>query len=257
MYRCGLLGRNIGYSRSPEIHNEYYRFLQVPITYELFDIQAQQLNEFINSLHKENIIGFNVTIPYKEAIINYIDKLEYPADKINAVNTVLVREGNLVGYNTDYFGFLNSLKNLNVDLRNKNALILGKGGSAKSVYRALLDLECSVIDIGCRSIKNVDNYFTGANKILELKEVKNLRIYDIIVNCTPAGSLNYPNECPIELAEIKNNTIVYDLIYRPKSTILLKKAAKLDAITINGESMLNQQAIMSADIWINYLKERI
>ncbi|ERI95707.1 putative shikimate dehydrogenase [Clostridiales bacterium oral taxon 876 str. F0540] len=250
--RCGLLGRNIQYSLSPEIHNEYYAENEIDLHYELFDIEEKHLEQFINNLSEKDIIGFNVTIPYKEIIIKYLDILEYPADRINAVNTVLIKNNSLVGYNTDYFGFIKSLEDYNLNLENKRALILGNGGAAKSVCCALKDLKCKGIDIAARDIKRSGDYFKQFGNVTAISNIKDLGSYNIIINCTPLGGINYLNESPIQINHLEKECIVYDLVYNPRVTTFLKSAQKFGAVTINGEKMLKYQAYKAVDIWLEY-----
>ncbi|MCM0648757.1 shikimate dehydrogenase [Clostridium swellfunianum] len=254
MYRCGLLGKNINYSSSPEIHNNYYLNKKVPISYELFDLSEECIEHFINNLKKNNIIGFNVTIPYKQTIIKYLSQLEYPADEIGAVNTVVVEEDKLVGYNTDYYGFISSIKDYNIVLNKRNAIILGAGGAAKSVSCALNDLGCSTIEIAARNAEKAINDFNRRYKVVSINDYLDLSKYDIIVNCTPVGNINSINQIPINFDEINKSSIFYDLIYRPDKTRFLSKAEQLGAFIINGKMMLLHQAYKAADIWISSLQ---
>jgi shikimate dehydrogenase len=249
---CGLLGRNIQYSKSPQIHNEYYNEKKIPLSYKLYDIEEENIYDFIESLRQENIIGFNVTIPYKETIIKYLNKLEYPADKIGAVNTVVVDEDGLVGYNTDYYGFTTSIKDFNLNFANIKALVIGSGGSAKCVVAALEDLQCKDITIASRNPNNLCGAFNN-NKIVSVYDEIDLTCYDLIVNCTPLGSVNYLNSSPINITKLKRGCIAYDLIYNPIKTEFLKVCESLGAVIINGEKMLKYQAYSAADIWISKL----
>ena len=250
MKRCGLLGKNIKYSKSPQIHNKYYLEKKVPISYDIFYINEDQIPNFINNLGEENIIGFNVTIPYKEKIIKYLSKLVYPADKIGAVNTVIVEDNKLIGYNTDYYGFIKSLGCFNINLQGKKVLVIGAGGAAKCIVVALRDLNCSSIVIAARNTYKAKEYFMNGYKVVSLHDSIDLLDYDIVINCTPLGSVNYKNILPINFTRIKEKCIFYDLIYKPEKTEFLRKAEQLGAFIINGEKMLMYQAYRAADIWI-------
>ncbi len=250
MIRCGLLGRNIQYSKSPQIHNSYYQKKNLPISYEIFDINEEDIECFVKNLKKENILGFNVTIPYKQKIIKYLNKLVYPADKIGAVNTVVVEDGNLIGYNTDYLGFVKSLKSYNINLLGKNALVIGAGGAAKCIVQALEDLNCSIV-VAARNLQKTTKEFMDKYKVVSMSEPLDLREYDILINCSPLGSLNYKDMLPIKMDQIKENCIVYDLVYNPEKTAFLNRGQQLGALTINGEKMLRYQAYSAADIWID------
>ncbi|MCM8710472.1 shikimate dehydrogenase [Clostridium sp. SYSU_GA19001] len=250
MKKCGLLGNNIQYSKSPFIHNKYYSMHNLPVKYEIFDIDKCELESFVNNIHVNNIIGFNVTIPYKETIIKYLNKLEYPADKIKAVNTVVVIDKKLIGYNTDFHGFIKSIKEFNINLEGKNALIIGGGGAAKAIFYALKDLMCMKIDLAVRDIDKVKENFQGISEFILINDDNNYCKYDIIVNCTPLGGANYLQFTPINVKTIKKGCIVYDLVYNPEKTRFLQEAETNGAIIFNGESMLKHQAYISADLWI-------
>lgn len=250
---CGLLGKGIQYSKSPKIHNSYYKENNIDFNYELFDLDEEQISNFIKDLKINNIIGFNVTIPYKQLIIKYLDELVYPADKIMAVNTVLVKENELIGYNTDYYGFIESLNYMNISVENKEILIIGNGGAAHSVFCALKDLKAKNIDIMCRDIKRAKEQFIGVDKYLFFKSTINYDKYDIIINCTPLGGAKYPSTSPInfKLDDKLNDLIVYDLNYIPKKPKILVDAEKNNAKIINGELMLKFQAYYAINIWNN------
>lgn len=257
MKKCGLLGCNIGYSKSPEIHTAYYRSKNIELDYSIFDVKEHQLSDFINKLTENDIIGFNVTVPYKEKIMKYIDVFDEASSKIGAVNTVLVKGNKLEGYNTDYFGFIKSLEEFKIDLTDGKALIIGAGGAAKSIYHGLLAVGCSSIDVACRNPLKANKYFYEHCNILCVSSLKNsLANYDILVNCTPLGGVNHLDELPIEIRNVKFGCIAYDLVYSPKITKFLEKAYLNNAIIINGEKMLIYQAYKAADIWINYINKK-
>lgn len=256
MKQCGLLGYNINYSKSPSIHNEYYRNKNVGLQYSIYDVSEHKLSNFIEQLRENNIAGFNVTIPYKEKIIKYLDNIETTADKIGAVNTVLVKEHTLEGYNTDYFGFVKSFEILDLNFKNSAALIIGAGGAAKAVYHGLKSLNCGSMIVGSRNVRKANQYFSKYCKVVHLDSINVLSGYDIIINCTPLGGINYLNEIPMELTTIKPGCIVYDLVYNPPRTKFLDQALLKGATIINGEGMLKYQAYEAADIWIDYLNKR-
>lgn len=256
MYYTGLLGRNISYSRSPEIHNTYYEEHNIPFSYKIYDTRQEDLDIFIKNLTLNNIVGFNVTIPYKETIIKYLDKLVYPADKIGAVNTVAVKDNKLIGYNTDYIGFKESLECNNINIEGSSTLIIGTGGAAKCVYRVLKDLNASNIDVFSRNPQKTKVKFPQNIKILNIGDENNLKEYDVIVNCTPLGGANYKDMTPIKLQDIRKECIVYDLNYEPKESKFLKESKLLGAVTINGEDMLKLQAYASINLWKIHIFER-
>lgn len=248
MKKCGLLGKNIAYTKSPGIHNDYYKKNNVNLKYEVFDIDEANIDKFFFELKNNDIVGFNVTIPYKEKVLEYLNKLEYPANIIGAVNTVAVKENSYLGYNTDYFGFIRSLKENNIDVKYKKALILGNGGSAKAVFYALRDLEAKTIDIAGRNLSKIEKEFPLVNNILNINDDLNLYDYDILINCTPMGNINNPI-MKFKIKKTNKNLIIYDLNYEPEKTKLIKLGKKLGLKCINGLDMLRFQAYESIEIW--------
>lgn len=246
---CGLLGRNIQYSKSPEIHNDYYREHNIELQYRLFDIEENELSKFIASLSENNIIGFNVTIPYKQAILKYLSGVIEPADSIGAVNTVLRKEDKLIGFNTDYLGFIGGLKEKNVDVNGKSALIIGAGGAAKCAFWALKSMGAERIEILSRKPEQAKQKFPYSDRTFNFEDYIDLKQYNIIVNCTPLGGPNNLERLPVALDGLKKDTVVYDLNYIPKKTRFLEEAEKLGAVIINGETMLKQQAYEAIEIW--------
>jgi len=206
------------------------------------------LDNFIKNLKTNNIVGFNVTIPYKEKIVEYVHELKYPANILEAVNTVSISmNGKLYGYNTDYFGFIKSLEDNNINVSDKKALIIGTGGAAKAVYLALKDNHIKSIDILTRSKERAEIFFHQSH-IIEYSSISSLKNYDMIFNCTPLGNINF-NKAPIELIDFNDNLIVYDLNYIPEKSQLLMDAESKGLKIINGMSMLVNQAIYSINIW--------
>ena len=256
MKYTGLLGNNIQYSQSPQIHNEYYKLNGFDFTYNLFDLQKNEINYFIENLGNNNIIGFNVTIPYKEYIISFLNQLTYPASEIGAVNTVVLTKDKLVGHNTDYLGFIKSLKVEGINNLIGNALIIGNGGAAKSVFFALKDLGIENIDIVGRNKGKILEQFSKIDKIIEFNSIINCNKYDIIINCTPLGGIKYLEDFPLILENISEKNIFYDLNYLPEKTKFLQQGEKNGAKIINGKNMLKFQAHFAIDIWDASLKEQ-
>lgn len=248
MKKCGLLGRNISYTKSPYIHNEYYKKNNLHLKYEIFDIDESSIDEFFFQLKNSDIVGFNVTIPYKEKILKYLNNLVYPANIIGAVNAVAVKENSYLGYNTDYFGFIRSLKENNIDVNGKKILILGNGGSAKAVFYALKDLEVKTIDIAGRDLLKIEKEFPLVNNILNISLDLNLYDYDMLINCTPVGNINNPT-MNLNIKKINKHLIIYDLNYEPEKTGFIKLGEKLGLRCINGLDMLKFQAYESIKVW--------
>lgn len=242
MPEFGLIGKNISYSFSKDYFNKKFEKKDLKFSYENFDLS--DLNEFpaILSRHPE-LVGLNVTIPYKEAIIPYLDNLDKKAEKIGAVNTIKIsRDGELTGYNTDYYGFRESLKP-HIKNYHKNALILGTGGASKAVAYTFKKLKIN-FDYVSRNESNQTKFLYS-----DLTDAI-ISSYSIIVNCTPVGTYPDLNACPdIPLNSITEKHILYDLIYNPPLTKFLACGEMAGATVINGAEMLKLQAEKAWKIW--------
>ncbi|RZJ31475.1 MAG: shikimate dehydrogenase [Flavobacterium sp.] len=234
----GLVGKNISYSFSRGYFSEKFETLRLEAEYKNFDIN--HISEFPKII-TPNLKGLNVTIPYKESVIPYLDELSQTAKAIGAVNTIELKNGRLIGHNTDYFGFQKSLEPL-LQSHHKKALILGTGGASKAVAYALKNIGIDFAFVSRNADVNSISY--------ESLDKSTFKEYQIIINTTPLGT--FPNvdsapDIPYEL--FTNQHIAYDLIYNPEETLFLKKAKSNGAITKNGLEMLQLQAEKSWEIW--------
>lgn len=236
MKTYGLIGKNISYSFSRNYFNNKFNNENI--------LNSQYINFDIDSLSKLNNIfninyfGFNVTIPYKEAIILYLDSLDFHAEKIGAVNTIKIENGKKIGFNTDWIGFKKSIEPLLKSHHNK-ALILGTGGASKAVIYALDQLE----------IKTLIVSRNGKTSYEDLSE-EIIQNHTIIINCTPVGTFPNVDSAPeIPYNFITNNHLAYDLIYNPAETLFLKKCKEKGADIKSGLEMLEIQAEESWEIW--------
>ncbi len=241
-YKFGLVGRNISYSFSAGYFKTKFKELNLPHTYENFDLNSlKELNHVV--ANQDNLKGLNVTIPYKEEIILLLDSLNKRAKKIGAVNTIKVTpKGKLKGYNTDYYGFKKSIEP-HLKSHHKQALILGTGGASKAVVYALgkLGIHCNYVS---RESK------IGVPYTYQLLSKKIIEAHQIIVNCTPLGTYPKIEDCPdIPYDAITNQHIAYDLIYNPEKTRFLEQAQSNGATIVNGFEMLKLQAEKAWEIW--------
>ncbi|WP_323788089.1 shikimate dehydrogenase [Psychroserpens sp.] len=242
MSRLGLLGKDIAYSFSRGYFKIKFETENLPFTYENFDLD--DISMFPKLLRDNpNISGFNVTIPYKEQVIPYLDKLDKKAKKIGAVNTITIdSQGRLKGYNTDYYGFKKSIKPF-LKKHHKKALILGTGGASKAIAYTFKKLNIT-FDYVSRTTKS-NAKFTYDN--LTIDDIKN---YKIIINCTPVGTFPDVTNCPkIPYDGITDKHLLYDLIYNPEETTFLKSGKIKGAQICNGLKMLEFQAEKSWRIW--------
>lgn len=239
--RFGLIGKDIDYSFSRGYFAEKFSKLQLDCTYENFDIASLRLfADLISAEH--NIKGLNVTIPYKESIIPYLDSLSTKAKRIGAVNTIRIdKKGHLKGYNTDWYGFYHSLKPL-LKYSHKRALILGTGGASKAVEFALKKLGVKYQFV---SRVKQDDHLTYDELTAE-----HFARHTLLINTTPVGTFPHTEDMPeIPVEWLTPKHIVYDLIYNPEETMLMREAAKRGAVTKNGYEMLVLQAEKAWAIW--------
>ncbi len=238
----GLIGYPLSHSFSKKYFNEKFQKEGIENTvYQNFEIDNITL--FKNVVKEENLIGLNVTIPYKQEVIPFLDELHPAAKKIGAVNVIKLKDGKLIGYNSDYYGFINSLKKLvKGSLQHKKALLLGTGGASKAVKVALEDEGVSVQYVSRNKSEGIISY-TDLNK--EIIEVS-----DIIVNCSPLGMYPKVDACPdIPYSFINSKHILYDLVYNPEETLFMKKGKENGAVVSNGLEMLVLQAEKAWEIW--------
>ena len=241
-HKFGLLGRHISYSFSRGYFSKKFEDEQLPHAYVNFDVN--DIEAFIEILkHEKNLKGFNITIPYKEQIIPFLNSLNKHAENIGAVNTVKIsKKGKLKGYNTDYYGFKKSLKPYLKPHHNK-ALILGTGGASKAIIYALKQLDIK-FNIVSRTKKS------GVNYNYEDLDENIINSHQIIINCTPVGTFPKVDECPnIPYQFLLKTHLLYDLIYNPSETKFLSYGREADATTINGLKMLELQAEKAWHIW--------
>jgi shikimate dehydrogenase len=248
----GILGSTLKHSLSPQIQAEAIKFAGLDAEYDKYEVLEENFEDEIRPL-LANLHGLNVTIPYKERVLNYINKVDKLAKRIGAVNTIKVNRGGLIeGYNTDYYGFQESLKG--VDLKGKNATILGSGGAARAVIIALEDMGVAKIDVRVRNVDKVvnnlprvDNCELNVNLFNRESDTSEI---DILINATPVGQGRLANEMPItelQVNALKSTAVVYDLIY--SDTLLIQKAKDRALKAINGAEMLVLQAAQSFSIW--------
>jgi shikimate dehydrogenase len=241
MAKYGLVGKNISYSFSQAFFSVKFEKEKRKDTYQNFDINV--IEEFRNILvQNPDLKGLNVTIPYKEKVLPYLDKIDKEAKKIGAVNTIKIkRDGKLIGYNTDHHGFAKALSNL-FPLYSKTALILGTGGASKAITY--------VLDAMNFDYKTVSRTKKGKTIIYEELTKELMANHCLIVNCTPLGTFPNFKECPnIPYEFLTKQHVLFDLIYNPKETEFLKRGFAKGARVTNGLKMLEYQAKKSWKIW--------
>ena len=236
----GLIGKNIDYSFSKNFFSKKFKNENINCKYLNFDIQ--NISEFKSVISDKNIRGLNVTIPYKEDVIKYIDEISNDAKSIGAVNTIKISNKKLTGHNTDHIGFTKSIEKIDEFKNIESALILGSGGASKAIQFALDNLKIKYTIVSrSNSIKCI-NYNQVSEKI-----IKN---HKLIINCTPLGTFPEVENCPeIDYRFLSPFNILYDLVYNPKQSSFLRKGVKAGCKIKNGLEMLEIQAIESWKIW--------
>ncbi|MDQ0151234.1 shikimate dehydrogenase [Eubacterium multiforme] len=243
----GLIGEKLSHSISPKIHNMIFETLNVNDSYRLFEIPKENIENLKEALKTLTIRGVNVTIPYKEKVIEYLDEISKEAKNIGAVNTIFNKSGKLIGYNTDYYGFKYMLEDKNINVTEKKVTVLGTGGASKAVITYLLDSHVSEILLVSR--KKKDLYKNEEKiKVIEYKDLKGV-LGDIIINTTPVGMYPKMKDSPVTLEIIKNYDVLVDLIYNPLETEFLKLGKENNKITCSGLMMLVGQAVKAEEIW--------
>lgn len=244
MRQLGLIGKSLSHSFSKIYFEEKFRREQIPdVSYSLFELaDIKDITDFI--WQHPDLVGFNVTIPYKQAIIPYLGELSEEAESVGAVNTVVIqRHGNQVikkGFNTDILGFRQSLEGIKLP---DKALVLGTGGASASVRYVLRQKGCEITTIS----RNPEMGLPYSALTPEI-----IAQHKLIVNCTPLGTYPNINEKPdIPYEGISGEHFLYDLVYNPSETAFLKEGSKRGAITMNGLAMLHAQAEAAWNIWEN------
>lgn len=259
--KYGLLGYPLGHSLSEHIHNAGFKSLGLDCKYELLETPPEKLVDRIKFLKAENYAGFNVTIPLKLPVTMFLDEVDTSADLIGAINTVVINpDKTMKGYNTDVFGFKNAIPS-DFIIQGKTAGILGTGGAARAAISALATSGIKKIKLYTRNIPNcIDLLKFLRSKFPDIEfdayqiaSIRDLSDINILVNCTPIGMLGHAADMtPVEEAELKTlpeDALVYDVIYNPKKTKLLKLAQQNGYKTVNGMDMLIYQALKAEEIW--------
>lgn len=259
VYHCKLIGYPIKHSLSPWIHEQFFEKAELQGTYKINEIRPEDsFEDHIKKMREEQVDGFNITVPYKQAIIPYLDVLDETAKKMGAVNTVVNRNGKWIGYNTDGIGYLRSLESMYPNLftdKSVRVLLLGAGGAARAIYFALDVSGFTRIDIANRTRASAKEIIETANsstqsEILSLEEAeKYAGNYDLIIQTTSVGMKPKQDNAIISSDNIKTNTIVSDIVYQPIQTKFLSCSAKRGAMIHQGHTMLLYQAQYAFEIW--------
>jgi shikimate dehydrogenase len=251
-----VIGNPIKHSKSPLIHNYIFRKLNIDAVYLAFEIK--DLKAFFTFVRDTNVKGISITIPHKVESIKYIDEVEPIIEKIKAINTVKNKNGKLIGYNTDIVGVIKAFETKGTkSLKGKTSLILGSGGVARAVIWALVEMGTESITIAGRTPEKLEElknevipHFKNIETISLSKVSEIIKNTDVIANCTPIGMIPNTEESPIDTNLINQNHIVFDTVYTPKETKLIKDSKQVGAKTILGIDMFIFQALEQDKIWL-------
>ena len=242
-----VIGNPIEHSLSPKLHNFWIKMNNLNATYEKKRLNENELANLIFEVKKKNIHGINVTVPFKKAVIPYLDHLSFESNSTQSVNTIYLDNNKLIGHNTDIEGFERSIQDLKLDIINKKVLVLGAGGVVPSIIFALNKMKVSEIIISNRTkskAESIKDLFKNI-KIVEWGEVPE---FDIIINATSIGLKN-DDKINLDISKIGKNKFFYDVIYKPNETNFLKVGKKLGNRTENGKLMFIYQALASFKMW--------
>ena len=257
----GIIGYPIGHSISPVFQQAALDFCGVDAEYRAYPVAPEEVGEFVAGLRQPGVLGINVTVPHKEAVIPFLDEIDDWATEAGAVNTIVNRQGRLTGHNTDGYGFLRALREgAGFEPKGRTTLILGAGGAARGVVLALAREGVGYLTIANRTPERAESLaqlargrgitaqaipLSGA----DLAEAA--ASAELIVNCTTIGMTHGPGDAdsPLPRQAIPVTALVYDLVYNPLETRLLREAAQTGAVTLGGIQMLVYQGAASFELW--------
>ena len=232
---AGIIGYPLSHTVSPSMHNFIYQKLGIEVEYKKWEIEEQNLELHIEKINNDDFVGANVTVPYKEKIVPFLDEIKDEAKFTGAVNTIVRNNNQLIGYNTDVFGIKETLDIQFKSDEINNVVIFGAGGAAKAALYVLFQ----------KGLKNL----TIVNEIPQIKTA--CLSTDLIINTTILGmkGSGYEDISPVDSTFINSNSIIFDMVYNPTKTQLIKIALDKNANIIEGLNMLVYQAIKSIELW--------
>lgn len=256
----GIFGYPVKHTASPAMQNAAFEYLGLDCVYVPFEVAPEKLSDAVSALRTLGVRGVNVTIPHKETIIPFLDELSDEASSIGAVNTVINNDGRLTGYNTDGLGFIRSLENTGRNkVKGKKMVLFGAGGAGRAV--GIQSLRCGVpevvvidlLDEKARALASFINSKISGDRAKAVSCHDNvlkdmIADADIVVNASPCG-MKKDDTIPFDISTLKRGKTVYDLVYSPPETKLLKAAAKKGCKTFNGLGMLLHQGCRAFEIW--------
>ena len=242
-----VIGNPVEHSLSPKLHNHWIKKNNIDAVYDKKQINEVDIKEIISEVRNGEIDGINVTVPFKQSVIPFIDELSSEANQAQSVNTIYKENNKILGHNTDISGFELAIRGKGYDMKNKKLFILGAGGVVPSIILALRKMGAAKIILSNRTKKKAEelkNFFSD----LEIVDWGETPEFNIIINATSLG-LNQDDEIKLDYAGLGPNKLFYDVIYNPKQTKFLAKAKKFGNQTENGKMMFIYQAHQAFTIW--------
>ena len=255
---CGVIGDPIEHTLSPIMHNAAFEALEIDYFYLAFKVKSAEVEDAIRGIRALSILGLNVTMPHKHAVTKYLDEIDPTGKATGSVNTILNKDGRLLGFNTDGVGALNALEQNGVELRGKKVLLLGAGGAAKAIAYTLSQ-EADELVILNRTpkpaaeladlLKQKFNKKIIADQLSPSTIKENLADSDVLINATSVGMNPNANQTPVAPEWLKPDLAVMDIVYNPIETKLAKDAKAVGAKVVSGVEMLIYQGAASFEIW--------
>ena len=242
-----VIGNPIDHSLSPELHNHWIKHNNIDAVYDKRKLNDTQIKQCVSDIKNQIISGLNVTVPFKNIIIPYLDKLSDDAKKTQSVNTIYLKNQKVIGHNTDIEGFVKAIKKINYDFTGKKIFILGAGGVVTSLIYASMKMGSSDIFVTNRTKKKAEKIKNIFNNI-KLIEWGYIPDFDVIINATSLG-LKQEDKINLDFTKIGKNKLFYDVIYNPNETNFLKVGKKLGNTFENGKLMFLHQALLSFKLW--------
>ena len=244
-----VIGNPINHSLSPELHNHWIKQNNINATYEKKKLNNNELENLVSEIKQEKLSGANITVPFKNIIIPYLDELSEDAKKTQAVNTIYLKNKKVIGHNTDIAGFEAAIKKINYNLDNKKIFILGAGGVVPSIVLASIRMGSSKIFISNRTKSKAEKIKDIFHDV-QIINWGDLPYFDVVINATSIG-LNKHDKINLDFTKIGKNKLFYDVIYNPGETNFLSTGKKLGNMFENGKLMFIYQAFLAFKLWHN------
>ena len=242
-----VIGNPIDHSLSPKLHNFWIKENQIDAIYDKTKLSLDQLEDLILEVKEKRIDGINITVPFKNMVIPYLDQLSIEAEKTKSVNTIYLKDEKVIGHNTDIDGFEKAINKINFKMNDKKIFILGAGGVVPSILYALTKMGATNISISNRT-KDKAEMVKDVFKNLNIVDWGEIPEFDVIINATSLG-LNKDDKIELDFSSVGNNKLFYDVIYNPSETNFLKIGKKLRNKCENGKLMFIYQAFSAFKLW--------